>query len=79
MSDNHWNRSGRRAGGSRPRLFLVPSVTADELLLFAQRERIRAEFGETGVRTFDTMLQEREEHLGDLDTEEDHHDTTHDD
>mgnify|MGYP001609219982 FL=1 len=56
MTQGHWNRSGRRAGGTRPARLVVPTLTADEARIMTQRERIRTEFGEDGVRRFDTAL-----------------------
>ena len=58
MTKGTWNRSARRAGGSRPASIMVPQLTADEAIVIAQRERIRAEFGEEGVRRVDAVLQE---------------------
>lgn len=67
MAANHWNRNGRRSGGQRPQPIIVPLLTADEVAIVVQRERIRAEFGEAGARKFDEALlahgKEREECL----------------
>ena len=64
MGQSAWNRSGRRSGGSRTARLVTPRMTADEALVSAQRERVRAEFGEAGVRRFDAALLARaqEEH-----------------
>ena len=64
MGQSTWNRRGRRSGGPRTVHLVTPRLTADEALVYAQRERVRAEFGEAGVRRFDAALLARaqEEH-----------------
>ena len=64
MGQSTWNRSGRRSGGSRTARLVTPRLAADEVLLYAQRERVRAEYGAAGVRRFDAALLARaqEEH-----------------
>lgn len=61
MNDRgHWNRAGRRSGGDRPARIIVQGsggpFTKDDAEILLQRERIRAEFGEEGVRRFDEEL-----------------------
>ena len=38
---------------------MLPHLSADDVLVVAERERIRAEFGEEGVCSFDAALRER--------------------
>jgi hypothetical protein len=57
-----YNRAGRRSGGVRPFKITLPSLRPwlrDEIVLFQQREKIRAEFGEDGVKRFDEELKKR--------------------
>jgi hypothetical protein len=61
MAASHWNRSARRSGGQQPARIVLPRLSADAVLIIAQRERIRAEFGEGGVRAFDKALREKED------------------
>ena len=58
MAYGAWNRSSRRSGGNRPVRLVVPRLTADEARVMVQREHIRAEFGEEGVRRFDAAMHE---------------------
>ena len=56
MTGEHWNRQGRRSGGSRPFSIPVPPVPREDAIIIQQREKIRAEFGEEGVKRFDEEL-----------------------
>ena len=58
MAESHWNRSARRSGGQQSAHIVLPRLSADDVLVIAQRERIRVEFGEEGVRRVDAVLQE---------------------
>jgi hypothetical protein len=56
----HWNRAGRRSGGDRP--FHVRGLgigTREDGIILAQREAIRREFGEEGVKRFDEELEKK--------------------
>lgn len=62
MSGGVWNRSGRRSGGDRPARIRLPGLRSwltDEIAVFQQREKIRAEFGEEGVKRFDEEMEKR--------------------
>ena len=61
MAESHWNRSARRSGGQWPARIVLPRLSAEDVLIIAQREQIRAEFGEAGVRAFDKALKEKED------------------
>lgn len=52
MSQSHWNRVGRRSGGSKPAKIHAPKLSRDDAILLAQEAAIRAEFGEEGVKRF---------------------------
>lgn len=59
-----WNRAGRKGGGDRPFKITLPGLRPwlrDEIILFRQREKILAEFGEEGVKRFDATLKEKAE------------------
>ncbi len=56
----HWNRAARNGGGEKP--FIVRGIgvgSREDAILYVQREKIRAEFGEEGVKKFDAMLAEK--------------------
>lgn len=56
MAEGIWNRSSRRSGGHRPGKIILPSLTAEDILIMHQREQIRAEFGQVGVERFGALL-----------------------
>ena len=71
MAESTWNRSARRSGGQQPARIVLPRLSADDMLIIAQREQIRAEFGEVGVRAFDKALKGKEDkHVPDSDSNE---------
>lgn len=51
-----WNRAARRSGGARLTEMVLPRIMTADLIILAQRERIRKEFGEKGVARFDAAL-----------------------
>lgn len=55
-----WNRAGRRSGGDRPTRIFVGAgerpLEQDDAEIYLEREKIRVEFGEEGVRRFDEEL-----------------------
>lgn len=62
MKGAHWNRASRRGGGERPFRIQLPGLRSwlrEEIEIHQQRERIRAEFGEEGVKRFDEMLEKK--------------------
>jgi hypothetical protein len=54
-----WNRGGRRGGGDPPFKINVPGISANDAAIFFQRELIRREFGDEGVKRFDEELLKR--------------------
>jgi hypothetical protein len=60
MSGGHWNRAGRHSGGNRNFRFRGIGIgTREEAIIWAQREKIRSEFGEEGVKRFDKELEKK--------------------
>lgn len=56
MTGGTWNHSGRRSGGERPFRIIV---SKNELEIFLQREAIRREFGEAGIKRYDEELEKQ--------------------
>lgn len=62
MSGGYFNRGARRDGGDRPFKIKLPGLRRwlrDEIAIFQQREKIRAEFGEAGIKRFDKEMEKR--------------------
>ena len=54
-----WNRAARRSGGDRKAKIMLPPISKDDAQIIMQREKIRAEFGEAGVKRFDEELERK--------------------
>lgn len=51
-----WNRSGRKSGGFRSTKIIMGPRDGDYATIHEQREEVRRQFGEEGVKKFDELL-----------------------
>ena len=47
-----WNRAARRSGGDRRVVIALPALTHEDADILSMETKVRAEFGEAGVREF---------------------------